>query len=480
MHITADNYSPDQPQMMAAAGHAGPCEGGNDSLDVRYQLAGNPTHAAIVGLGRSGLSTARFLSDIGLSVDVYDAKLSPTLADELSEQVPAAKLHSGTIKIEDWREDSLLVVSPGVPLSHPDLLPLLERGVRPVGDVELFAQCVTAPVIAITGSNGKSTVTQLTGNILRAGGLDARVGGNIGVPVLDLLDLQADCYVLELSSFQLETTWSLVPQCATVLNISADHMDRYDGLDSYFSAKARIFRGNGTMLINADDPHCRQLEQAGRNTLRFTAGSADTDNTYGLAQQAGHIWLMRGSQKLADAADVRLPGRHNLMNVLASWALANCAGIGDEDILEAVAAYRGLPHRMEWLGTHAGLDWINDSKGTNVGAAVAAIDGLPGPLVLIAGGQGKDADFAPLAEALGTKVRGVVLIGDDAAQIADAIGGKAAVAFADSMDDAVATARQIAQPGDTVLLSPACASFDMYSGFEARGDDFRRCVGEVG
>lgn len=480
MYNAANHYPPHETNMMAATHHNTPCEGGDDCCGVRYRLAGKPTHAAIVGLGRSGLSTARFLTGIGLDVDVYDAKSSPVLAEELSEQAPAARLHRGTVKIDDWREDSLLVVSPGVPLSHPDLLPLLERGVRPVGDVELFAQCVTAPVIAITGSNGKSTVTRLTGDILRAGGLDVRVGGNIGVPVLDLLDLQADCYVLELSSFQLETTWSLTPQCATVLNISADHMDRYDGLDGYIRAKAKIYQGNGVMVLNSDDPQCRQLGQAGRTTLRFTAGHADTDTAYGLRQQDGQTWLMRGSHKLADAADVRLPGQHNLMNVLAAWALASCAGIDDGDILEAVAAYRGLPHRMEWLGTHAGLDWINDSKGTNVGAAVAAIEGLSGPLVLIAGGQGKDADFASLADALGTKVRGVVLIGEDAAQIANVIGGKATVEFADSMDDAVKTAQQIAQQGDTVLLSPACASFDMYSGFEARGDDFRRCVEGLG
>ena len=478
MLAAADKSSEPMQSMMASA-PAGDYSGSDDCQGVRYRLAGNPSHVAIVGLGRSGLSCAEFLAGIGLEVDVYDAQSMPALAGELQERVPEARLHSGSIRIDRWREDSLLVVSPGVPLSHPDLLPLLESGVRPVGDIELFAQCAVAPVIAITGSNGKSTVTQLTGEMLSAAGLDVRVGGNIGVPVLDLLDLRADCYVLELSSFQLETTWSLKPQCATVLNLAADHMDRYAGMDGYVEAKAKIYHGSGTMLINVDDERCRALAQADRKTLAFSSSAPSTENEYGILRDANATWLMRGTAQLADSADIRLPGQHNLMNVLAAWALAHDAGIDDEIIREAAASFCGLPHRMEWLGSHAGLDWINDSKGTNVGAAAAAIDGLDGPLVLIAGGQGKGADFAPLAGSLGEKVRGVVLMGEDADRIAHAIAGSRPVEFADSMSDAVNLARSLAQPGDTVLLSPACASFDMYSGFEARGDDFRRCVEEI-
>jgi len=464
-------------QMMAAVGHGSVNPAKAGSQGIGYRLAGNPTHAAIIGLGRSGLSCARFLAEIGLEVDVYDAQTAPALADELNDQVPAARLHGGSMKVESLHKDSLLVVSPGVPLSHPDLMPLLEKGIRPIGDVELFAQCTMAPVIAITGSNGKSTVTELTGEILKAAGREVRVGGNIGVPVLDLLDIAADCYVLELSSFQLETTWSLQAQAATVLNLAADHMDRYTGMDGYIDAKAKIYNGNGVMLINADDARCQPLIRSGRNILRFTDAEPESDATYGLRQHAGSTWVARGETLLADSADIRLPGRHNLMNVLAAWALARCAGVTDEVIREAVAAFRGLPHRMEWLGTHAGVDWINDSKGTNVGATVAAIEGLDGPLVLIAGGQGKDADFAPLAEVFGDKVRGLVLIGEDAQQIEQAVAGSAAIVHAVNMQDAVRQAAAISQQGDTVLLSPACASFDIYSGFEARGDDFRRCVG---
>lgn len=462
--------------MMATGQQAGAMRGHPAGLPGRYRLAGNPTHAVIIGLGHSGLSCARFLAENGLDVDVYDTQQAPQLAGQLAEQVPAARLHAGTLEVKNWQPDSLLVVSPGVPLSHPELLPLLEQGLRPVGDVELFAQCVMAPVIAITGSNGKSTVTALTGEILKAAGRDVRVGGNIGVPVLDLLDDTADCYVLELSSFQLETTWNLAPQCATVLNLAADHMDRYQGMADYIAAKEKIYHGTGAMLINTDDATCRQLVRPGRETLYFGQAEPASEQEYGLRHAAGSTWLARGDTLLADIADLRLAGRHNQMNALAAWALARCAGVDDSVIREAVAAFRGLPHRMEWLGTYAGLDWINDSKGTNVGATVAAIQGLAGPLVLIAGGQGKGADFTPLAEAFADKVRAVILIGADARLIGRAVAGHTAVEYADGMQEAVRRAAALAPAGATVLLSPACASFDMYSGFAARGDDFRRCV----
>ena len=309
-----------------------------------------------------------------------------------------------------------------------------------------------------------------------AAGRDVRVGGNIGIPVLDLLDDTADCYVLELSSFQLETTWSLAPQCATVLNLAADHMDRYQGMADYIAAKEKIYNGTGVMLINADDGACRKLARPGRETLYFGHAEPSSGQEYGLTRAAGSSWLARGDTLLADIADLRLAGRHNQMNALAAWALARCAGVDDGDIREAVASFRGLPHRMEWLGTYAGLDWINDSKGTNIGATVAAIQGLAGPLVLIAGGQGKGADFTPLGEAFSGKVSVAILIGVDARTIGQAVAGHAAIEYADSMQAAVRRAAALAPAGATVLLSPACASFDMYSGFAARGDDFRRCV----
>ncbi|MCK5359873.1 MAG: UDP-N-acetylmuramoyl-L-alanine--D-glutamate ligase [Gammaproteobacteria bacterium] len=440
-------------------------------------LQGNPSHAVVIGLGRSGLATAVFLSRKGLQVDVYDSSDAPALSAELSLQAPDVHIICGTLAVERWSDDSLLVVSPGVPLSHPELAPLLNKGVRPLGDIELFAQCVQSPVIAITGSNGKSTVTVLLGEILKHAERKVAVGGNIGVPILELLDDEKnDIYVLELSSFQLETTWTLNPVIATVLNIAADHMDRYAGLDEYIASKAKVFNGSGKMLLNADDPVSEKLLQGGRETIYFgsTAPVAETD--YGLSELDGALYLTRGEQSLMAVADIHLSGQHNLLNVLAAWALASNVGIEDRIIKEAVAKFSGLPHRMEWLATVDDVDWINDSKGTNVGATVAAIKGLHRPVILIAGGIAKDADFSPLRQVMAGHVKEVVLIGRDADKIAADLSGMVTIKHAADMQEAVLLARASSQAGDLVLLSPACASFDMYKNYEHRGDEFRRCV----
>lgn len=463
--------------VMSVGGMSSAATGEKKASRQRCQLQGNPEHAAVIGLGRSGLATAIFLSNMGLDVDVYDSSNTPALAEELHQHAPSVQITSGSLVVERWREGSLLVVSPGVPLSHPDLAQILEKGVRPVGDVELFAQCVQAPVIAITGSNGKSTVTVLLGEILQHAGRKVAVGGNIGVPVLDLLnDKKHDIYVLELSSFQLETTWSLNPVIATVLNVAADHMDRYASLDDYIASKAKVFSGNGRMLLNADDPATEKFIENRRQQIFFGSGVPDGEN-YGLSIIDGRLYLLRGSKILMGADEVPLAGQHNLLNVMAAWALAYSIGVEDRLIREAVANFSGLPHRMEWLASVNGVDWINDSKGTNVGATVAAIQGLDRPVVLIAGGIAKDADFSPLREVAGQHVKAVILIGRDAGKIAAALTGEVPVNMAGNMDDAVRMGAEMAQAGDVVLLSPACASFDMYQNFEHRGDDFRRCVG---
>ena len=463
---------------VAVGGVSAAATGEEVKLERHCQLQGNPSHAAIIGLGRSGLATAVFLNDLGLDVDVYDSSKQPALSDELSHGAPAAQLFPGSLSVQRWREDSLLVVSPGVPLTHPDLAALLEKGVRPVGDVELFAQCVHAPVIAITGSNGKSTVTVLLGEILQHAGRKVAVGGNIGVPVLELLhDEKYEIYVLELSSFQLETTWSLNPFVATVLNIAADHMDRYTSIGDYIASKAKVFNGKGMMLLNADDAATAELLQNGRKQIFFSSQTPVSDDNYGLSIIDSRLFLCRGSRSLMAADEIKLSGQHNLLNVLAAWALAASAGVEDHVIKEAVMNFTGLPHRMEWLAKVNGVDWINDSKGTNVGATVAAINGLNCPVVLIAGGIAKDADFSPLREVVQQHVREVILIGRDAGKISTALTGAATVNLAIDMQDAVNKAAEMAQAGDVVLLSPACASFDMYRNFEHRGDEFRRCVG---
>ncbi len=458
----------------------GSSAGGERKPKRACQLQGSPAHAAVIGLGRSGLATAVFLSKIGLDVDVYDSSDKPDLREQLHQQAPAVRLISGSLVIRHWSDNSLLVVSPGVPLTHPDLAQVLEKGVRPIGDIELFSQCVQAPVIAITGSNGKSTVTVLLGEILQQAGRKVAVGGNIGVPVLELLeDNDIDIFVLEISSFQLETTWSLNPVIATVLNVAADHMDRYASMDDYVASKARIYRGNGKMLLNADDPAIDRLMRNDREQIFFSSATPDNDSDYGLSELDGRLFLSRGGQPLMAADEIHLAGQHNLLNVLAAWALASNVGVEDHVIKQAVLNFKGLPHRMEWLATIDGVDWINDSKGTNVGATVAAISGLARPVILIAGGIAKDADFSPLREVVAQHVKGLILIGRDAEKIATAISGLVPVSLAVDMSAAVKKGAEMARTGDVVLLSPACASFDMYQNFEHRGDEFRRCVGGI-
>ncbi len=456
--------------------------GANQELDTnnnnnRCHLQGSPTHAAVIGLGLSGLAAAVFLSKQGLDVDVYDSSHKPILRQQLAQQLPDVQLHCGSLAVEHWRDDSLLVVSPGVPLSHPDLAPLLATGVRPVGDIELFAQCVQSPVIAITGSNGKSTVTALVGEILRHAGRRVAVAGNIGVPVLELLeDDKNDIYVLELSSFQLETTWSLKPVIAVVLNIVPDHMDRYQSMDDYVATKLKVYMGSTRMLLNADEPYILQGQQSDREQIFFSSATPEKEQDYGLSEINSVVYLCRGDELLIAAEDIHLAGRHNQLNVLTAWALASSVGVADSQIKEAVLEFKGLPHRMELLHNFNGVAWINDSKGTNVGASVAALRGLEAPVILIAGGAAKDADFTPLREAVEQHVKAVILIGRDAGKIRDAVSDVVPTRLAADMSDAVMQASILAETGDVVLLSPACSSFDMYQNFEQRGDDFRRCA----
>ncbi|MFW2437817.1 MAG: UDP-N-acetylmuramoyl-L-alanine--D-glutamate ligase [Arenicellales bacterium] len=474
--------------LMAADRASGSVAPGNQQPDItntdeRCRLQGSPTHAAVIGLGLSGLAAAVFLSKQGLDVDVYDSSSKPVLGQQLAQQLPDVQIHCGSLAVEHWTDESLLVVSPGVPLSHPDLAPLLATGVRPVGDVELFAQCVQVPVIAITGSNGKSTVTALVGKILQHAGRKVAVGGNIGVPVLELLDGDKnDIYVLELSSFQLETTWSLKPAIAVVLNIAADHMDRYQDMADYIATKLKVYQGSARMLLNADEPSLlqeRQMQQNDDELIFFSSAMPEKEQDYGLSDIAGAVYLCRGDRPLMAADDIHLSGQHNLLNVLAAWALASSVGVSDSQIKEAVSEFKGLPHRMELLYHINGVDWINDSKGTNVGASVAALHGLHAPVILIAGGIAKDADFTPLREAVEQHVKAIVLIGRDAGKIQDAVSEVVSTSLAADMSDAVAQAAALAEAGDVVLLSPACASFDMYQNFEQRGDDFRRWAGRL-
>jgi UDP-N-acetylmuramoylalanine--D-glutamate ligase len=387
---------------------------------------------------------------------------------------------TGSFQAALFQDPGLLVVSPGISLKEPAIAEAIQRGVEAVGDVELFARAAKAPVVAITGSNGKSTVTSLAGEMCREAGFDTAVGGNIGVPVLDLLRMpEPEVYVLELSSFQLETASSLNARAATVLNITPDHMDRYAQLVDYAAAKARVFRGDGVMVLNADDPAVMAMGLSGRSSVRFGSSPPTSDIDYGLVSHGGETWLARGARQLMPASGVPVPGRHNLLNVLAAMALAEVVHVPLDAMKRAVARFQGLHHRTELVAERHGVRWIDDSKGTNVGATVAALGGMDAPVILIAGGDGKGADFSELRAPVAKHARAVVLIGRDAPQIEKALAGVVPVVNAADMPAAVRAAARLAQPGDVVLLSPACASFDMFRNYEHRGQVFAQAVKEV-
>jgi UDP-N-acetylmuramoylalanine--D-glutamate ligase len=341
----------------------------------------------------------------------------------------------------------------------------------------VFAHLTRVPVAAITGSNGKSTVTSLLGLMARQAKLAVAVGGNLGTPVLDLLATgDYELYVLELSSFQLETTYSLHPAVATVLNISPDHMDRYADLDEYIQAKRRIFQGNGCMVINADDPVVAAMAQPGRRIIRFTLAEPGAGE-FGLCQSQGETWLAYGEEYWLKATELRVSGDHSLANALAALAMGHALGLERAAMLAALREFTGLPHRTQLVGEHRGVRWFDDSKGTNVGATVAAVKGFsPGHLVLIAGGDGKGQDFTPLRTVLASRARALILLGRDAPLIAAAVDEVVPIHRANDMEQAVMLAARLARPGDSVLLSPACASFDMFSGYEERGVAFAAAV----
>ncbi len=433
----------------------------------------------IVGLGATGLSCARFLAAHGVEVAVTDSRERPPAVDAIRDELPDVALFLGGYAPDVFARAQRLVVSPGVSLREPLIAAAARRGVEVIGDVELFARSARAPVVAITGSNGKSTVTTLVGAMARQAGLRVRVGGNLGTPALDLLaDEEPDLYVLELSSFQLETVNSLRCKASAVLNISADHLDRYPGLDEYAQAKRRIYAGAGMQVINRDDPTAAALAAVQGSRLSFGLDAPEGED-FGVVEADGEDWIVRGAERWLPVSHLRIAGRHNLSNAVAALALGSAAGIERQAMLRVLREFQGLPHRTQWVAEIGGVSWYNDSKATNVGATLAAVRGFDAPLVLIAGGQPKGADFSELAS-IGGRLRALVLIGEAAEQIARSLDdGQLPIRRADSMREAVAVAAQLARSGDLVLLSPACASFDMFDNYQHRGDVFVRAVREL-
>ncbi len=444
------------------------------------QMGAESPRTLIVGLGLTGLSCARYLQERNVPVVIIDSRSNPPGLPELQEEMFGVSVVTGGFDPRVFATAERLVVSPGVSILEPQIQAASKRGVEVLGDIELFAREVAAPVVAITGSNGKSTVTTLLGEMARHAGKETAVGGNIGLPALDLLSSKNELYILELSSFQLETTYSLKPKVAVVLNVSADHLDRYDGIEGYSETKSTLYKGAEIRVFNQDDSKVMAMcgqPQAG--DLFFTLQEPANSNVFGVRLQEGDMWLCQGQQALLPASELQLPGQHNLANALAALAMGAALELPMPAMLETLCSFHGLPHRTQFIAELAGVRWYNDSKATNVGACIAALEGMKGSvnsMVLIAGGESKSADFSELAEVVKQTVRAVVLIGRDAALIEEALGDAVPVTRAVDMDAAVIYANELAKSGDCVLLSPACASFDMFRGFEHRGDCFIEAV----
>ena len=434
----------------------------------------------VVGLGKSGMSLVRFLAQQGVRFAVADTRANPPELATLQRDYPQVEVRCGELDADFLCRASELYVSPGLALATPALQAAAARGVKLSGDIDLFARHAKAPIIAITGSNAKSTVTTLVGEMAIAAGKRVAVGGNLGLPALDLLAEDVELYVVELSSFQLETTESLNAEVATCLNLSEDHMDRYADMQAYHLAKHRIFRGAHQVVINRDDALSRALVADQLPCWTFGLGKPDFKG-FGLIEQNGEKCLAFQFEALLPVSELKIRGAHNHSNALAALALGHAAGLPFAPMLEALKNFTGLAHRCQWVGEVRGAGYYDDSKATNVGAALAAIEGLgadiSGKLLLIAGGDGKGADFSALRTPVQHFCRAVVLLGRDADRLAATLDGAAPQIRVSSLDEAVQACAGLAEPGDAVLLSPACASLDMFKNFEERGRLFAQAVG---
>jgi UDP-N-acetylmuramoylalanine--D-glutamate ligase len=425
----------------------------------------------IIGLGKTGLSCAKYLTDHHINFIMMDTRENPPGLEEFKKLYPEIPVYTGKFNPELIQQSQEIIISPGI---SPESLP----PEKTIGDIELFARAAKAPIVAITGTNAKGTVTTLTSKMIEQAGLTAAVGGNIGTPALDLLTQKIpDFYVLEISSFQLETTHQLSAKAAVILNLTPDHLDRHKTMETYQKIKQRIYRHTETAVFNRDDPYTFPV-YATPHQISFGLDKPK-EHQFGLYKQH----LAYGENLLLPVSDLKIQGKHNWSNALAALALGQAIGLPMEKMCEALHYFPGLSHRCEWIGTQDNIQWINDSKGTNIGASLAALEGLgensKGKIILIAGGIGKDADFTLLQEAVRRYTRQLILIGQDAPLMAKALSLYTEVKFAPTLQEAVKMAQLSALPGDTVLLSPACASFDMFQDFEDRGNQFKLLVRDL-
>ncbi|MEA5444841.1 UDP-N-acetylmuramoyl-L-alanine--D-glutamate ligase [Gammaproteobacteria bacterium AB-CW1] len=434
-----------------------------------------PRQNLVIGLGRTGLSLVRHLLARGESVAVVDSRVRPPMLERLNREYPAADWQ-GAIPDQPPTGCERILLSPGVAADLPLLQQARAQGLEVIGDVELFARHHQAPLVAVTGSNGKSTVVSLIAHL--AGGEAAGVfaGGNLGQPALDLLASEPKLCVLELSSFQLESTSSLDARVGVVLNVSEDHLDRHGDMDQYTAAKARLVGQSRTLVLNRDDPRVAAMAGDASSVVWFGAGQPRGETEYGLLEADDGLWLVRGERRLVAADRLPLAGRHNQLNLLAALATLELLGYAMDEVLARLETFSGLPHRMQTVPSRDGRRWINDSKATNLGATLAALAGLDAPVVLIAGGQPKGQDFAPLGPALARSARGLVVIGEAADQLSAVAPTDLPLRRAADMPAAVSAAAEMAHEGDVILLSPACASFDQFRDFAARGQAFEQAV----
>ena len=472
----------------------------------------------VLGMGETGLSIVRWLLRNEANVRAADSRTTPPCLDTLMRVLPDGSVFTGGFRPEAFAGIDLIAISPGVPVAERLVRQAADRGMPIVGDMELFAWAIKeqseqseqaegwkkgqqgqrrAPrpkIVAVTGSNGKTTVTAMAGAMVKNAGWDAEVAGNIGPAVLDALMRRQDsgklpqAWILEVSSFQLETTCSLQPDAAVVLNLSEDHLDRYAGMVGYAAAKARIFfartdgnhASDGVQILNREDFRVLEMALPGRKPITFGLDPPVGHSDFGLLREGENIWLAQGQTHLIRTAELHVAGLHNMANALAALALCRAAGLPFEPLLQALREFRSLPHRMEKVAAFSGITFYDDSKGTNVGATVAALNGMAQPVILIAGGDGKGQDFSSLAKAIAEHARAVVLIGRDAGKIAAAVQhGGVPLHHAATMEDAVRESFTLAQPGDAVLMSPACASFDMFRNYIHRAEAFVAAVRQV-
>jgi UDP-N-acetylmuramoylalanine--D-glutamate ligase len=448
----------------------------------------------VLGMGETGLSMVKWLTRQGAVVRVADNRVTPPNLKVLEQLIPTEKIYNGPFTAEAFDGIEAVAISPGVPLAEPLVQNVMKREIPVIGDIELFAQALNhleqprPKILAITGSNGKTTVTTMVGNMVRNAGWDVEVAGNIGPAVLETLMRRMDLgrmpqyWVLELSSFQLETTQHLDADAAAVLNLSEDHFDRYAGMHDYAAAKARLFMGHkeSVQILNRDDKAVLAMALPGRKQITFGLGEPISEWDFGLLQIQGDLWLAQGEIGLLKTSELMIPGMHNVANALAAMALCRAVALSYEPLLEALREFKGLPHRMQKIAVINKVTFYDDSKSTNVGSAIAALNGMQKNIVLIAGGDGKGQDFSPLKQPVANCARAVVLLGRDAKEIAKAISDcQIPIHYAATMDEAVRISFLLAQPGDVVMLSPACASLDMFRNYIHRAEVFIDVVKEI-